>query len=158
MGLRNDLFLEDHGRLYHEELLALVSRPSVAVRGAPSRLNIAYGALKDFSLVLLLLVFLLAVGGLEVKAGLAFDDEARSEGQFTGGGFVALVPLIPTAVLDRKRQSRRHEATTLPDEVIDLLVDLLVSLQQLAHQFLSVPLLLHLIVHVVLQKLLFIEL
>lgn len=61
LSLRNDLLLEDHWRLDHEELLALVLRTSIAVRGTTARLDVSDGALEDFSLVLLLLLLLLAV-------------------------------------------------------------------------------------------------
>lgn len=158
LGLGDDLLLEDHGRLDHEELLALVCRSGVAVRGAPSGLDVADGALEDFPLVLLLLFLLLAVGGLEVEAGLALDDETGSEGQLARGGFVALITLVPTALFCLKGQGSRHEATTLLHKVVNLLVDLLIPLQQLTHQLFFMLLLLHLIIDVILQKLLLVEL
>lgn len=133
LGLRDDLLLENHRRLDHEELLALICRSGVAVGGAPSLLDVADGALEDFSLMLLPIFLLFAVGGLEVETGFPLDDETRPEGQFAGGGFVALIALIPTALFSRKGQSSRHEATTLLDKIIDLLIDLLIPLQQLTH-------------------------
>lgn len=133
LGLRDDLLLENHGRLDHEQLLTLVCRSGVAVGGAPSGLDVADGALKDFPLMLLLLFLLFTVGGLEVETGFPLDDETRPERQFAGGGFVALITLISTALFSRNGQGSRHKATTLLDKIINLLIDLLIPLQQFTH-------------------------
>ena len=154
LHLGDDVVLEHHRRLYHEQFLALALGSVGGVRGAAAGVVVLDGAFEGWGSFGIGVLVVSARAGLKMKARFALaDDEAGAERDFASDGVAAFVA---TAFVED--EGRWEADGGLADVVVDLGVDGSVALDELGEEFLLVLLLLEVVIDVVFQKLLLVQL